>query len=219
MHPQPCPSFCGAASCGAVRSLEHTAAVSSSSCSTGYDTDTRFMYVFCVLVFLVSSVDCPLGLHAPRPPANIARTAVQSVTSRSTQHSAGQLALHKHLLALLSIRYSHQKITGLFFLPHVFTVSVSCIVSFASVAGGVSSLAERSPVLSFESHRVPPGTVGTCVCSSFCFFVVGFVLHLGTLRDFFFANYTRITADQNVSSLTYAQHRQGNQLRTSSSCH
>ena len=55
----PCPSFCGAASCGAVRSFEHTAAVTSSSC-TRYDTDTRFMYVFCVLVFVLSSDDCPL---------------------------------------------------------------------------------------------------------------------------------------------------------------
>ena len=43
----PCPSFfCGAASCVSVRSFEHTAAVTSSSSSTRYDTDTRFMYVF-----------------------------------------------------------------------------------------------------------------------------------------------------------------------------
>ena len=62
-----------------------------------------------------------LGPHASPPPANIARTAVQSVTSTSTQRSAGQLALHKNLLALLSIPYSHQIITGLFFLPHLFT--------------------------------------------------------------------------------------------------
>ena len=51
------------------------------------------------------------------PRANIARTAVQNVTSTSTQRSAGQLALHKNLLALLSIPYSHQIITGLFSCP------------------------------------------------------------------------------------------------------
>ena len=119
----PCPSFFGAASCGAVRFFEHTAAVTSRSCSTRYDTDTRFMYVFFVLVFLLSSDDCLLSVPTcpPPPPANIARTAVQNVTSTSTQHSARQLALHKHLLALLSIRYSRQIITGLFFLPHLFT--------------------------------------------------------------------------------------------------
>ena len=116
----------------------------------------------CNRLFAFLSVDCPLSVPMTPLPANIARTAVQNVTSTSTQHSAGQLALHKHLLALLSIRYSHQIITGLLFLPHVF-VSVSCIISRASVAGGISSLAERSPVLSLEPHRVPPGTVGTCV--------------------------------------------------------
>ena len=37
----PCPSFCGAVSCGAVRSFDHAAAVttSSCSCSTRYGTD------------------------------------------------------------------------------------------------------------------------------------------------------------------------------------
>ena len=92
----PCPSFCGAVSCGA-RSFEHTATDTSSSCSTRYAIDTRSIYVFCVLVFLLSSVDCPLSVPMSPPPANIARTAVQNVTSTSTQHSAGQLALHKHL--------------------------------------------------------------------------------------------------------------------------
>ena len=71
---------------------------------------------FCFLQMIVlSRSPC-----AP-PPANIARTTVQNVTSTSTQHSAGHLALHKHLLALLSIRYSHQIITGLFFLAHLFS--------------------------------------------------------------------------------------------------
>ena len=82
----------------------------------------RFMYVLCVLVFMLSPDDCSLSVPmCPPPSANMVRTAVQNVTSTSTQHRAGQLALHKHLLALLSIRYSHQIITGLFFLPHEFT--------------------------------------------------------------------------------------------------
>ena len=58
----PCPSFCCSVSCGAVRSFEHAAAVTSSSCSTRYGTGTRFMYVFCVLVFLLSSDDCPVSV-------------------------------------------------------------------------------------------------------------------------------------------------------------
>ena len=78
---------------------------------------TCFVYSsFCFLQMIVLS----RSRCAPPPPANIARTAVQNVTS-SIQHSPGQLALHKHLLTLLSIRYSHQIITGLFFLPHLFT--------------------------------------------------------------------------------------------------
>ena len=111
-----------AVSCGAVRSFEHTAAVISSSCSTRYGTNTRFMYVFfvysslCFLQLIVLSRSPPTP-----PPANIARTAVQNVASTSTRHSAGQLALRKHLLVLLSIPYSHQIVTGLFFLLHLFT--------------------------------------------------------------------------------------------------
>ena len=64
-------------------------------------------------------------------------------------------------------------------------------------------------MLSVEPHSLPPGTVGKCVYSSFCFFVVGFILHLGPLRDFFFASYTRITADQNVTSPAYSTARTG----------
>ena len=78
---------------------------------------TCFVYSsFCFLQLIVLSRS-----PCPPPPTNIARTAVQNVTSTSTQHSAGQLALHKHLLALLSIPFAHQIITGLFFLPHLFT--------------------------------------------------------------------------------------------------
>ena len=89
------------------------------SSSTRYDTGTRYHYVrvvfssFCFLQLIaLSRSPCP----PPPPPANITRTAVQNVTSTSTQHRAGQLALHKHLLAL-SLRCLHLIITSLFFLP------------------------------------------------------------------------------------------------------
>ena len=218
----PCPSVCGAVSCGAVRSFEHTAAVTkTSSCSTRYDTETRFMYVFCVLVFLLSLVDFPLSAPMPpRPPprANIARTAVQNVTSASAQHSTGQLALHKHLLTLLSIRYSHQKITGLFFLPHLCTCSSSLHSSLRERSGRRQQPSEAEPCAFFRTTQSTtrywakyqvPGTVGTCVYSSFCSFVVGFVLHPGPLRDFFLENYTRATADQTVTLPTYSTAQTG----------
>ena len=58
----------------------------------------------------------------------------------------------------------------------------------------------QSTTMHWAKYQVP-GTGSTCVYSSFCFFVVDFVLYLGPLRDFFFANYTRTTtADQNVTS-------------------
>ena len=67
-----CPSFCGAASCGAaVRFFEHPAAVTCSSCGTRYDTDTRFMYVFCVLVSLLSSDEYPISVPMSPPPPPI----------------------------------------------------------------------------------------------------------------------------------------------------
>ena len=110
----------------------------------------------CVLVFLLSSGDCPLSvpMPPPPPPPKISiRTVVQNVTSSSTQHSAGQLAPHKHLLAL-SIRYSHQTIAGLLFLPplHMFQLHSSV----RERSGRRQPPAERSPVL-FLPHRVPPG--------------------------------------------------------------
>ena len=40
---------------------------------------------------------------------------------------------------------------------YMFQLLNSCILPCAGVAGGVSSLAEQSPVLSLEPHRVPPG--------------------------------------------------------------
>ena len=41
------------------------------------------------------------------------------------------------------------------------------------------------------------------VCIRLFAFVVDFVLHLGPLHDFFFVNYTRTNADQNVTLPTY----------------
>ena len=125
--------------------------------------------------------------------------------------------INKHTAQRRAISSAQQAPLGLIFnslfAPNnhgpLLPVLVGRLISCASVAGGVSSLAERSPMLSLESYRVPPGTVGTCVYSSFCFFVVGFVLHLGSLRDFFFAIYTRTTADQNVTSPTYSTAQTG----------
>ena len=82
-------------------------------------------------------------------------------------------------------------------------------------------------MLSLEPYRVPPGNRRSTryhvpvvrVCTRLFAFVIDFVLHLGPLRVFSFANYTRTTADQYVTSPNTAQHRQGNQLRTSSSWH
>ena len=70
--------------------------------------------------------------------------------------------------------------------------------------------AERSPVLFIEPHRVPPGIRQSTryqvpvvrPCTRLFAFVVGFVPHLGSLRDVFFANYTRTSADQNVTAST-----------------
>ena len=65
-------------------------------------------------------------------------------------------------------------------------------------------------MLFIEPHRVPPGIRRSTryqvpvvrVCTRLFAFVVGFVLHLGSLRNFFFANYTRTSADHNVAPPT-----------------
>ena len=65
-------------------------------------------------------------------------------------------------------------------------------------------------MLCLEPHRVPPGirrstrykVTTVCAFTRLFVFVVDFVLHLGPLRDIFFANYTRATADLNVTSPT-----------------
>ena len=118
----PCPSFGGAASCGAVRSFEHTAAVTSGSCSTRYDTDTRFMCVFCVLVFLLSSDDCPLSV--PMPPPRKYRTYccskrdINKHTAQRRAISSAQALLGIIINSLLFAQAdSHRIITGLFFPP------------------------------------------------------------------------------------------------------
>ena len=69
----PCPSVRGAVLCGAVRSFEHIAVVVPRMIQV-QGSCTR-----CVLVFLLSSVDCPLSVSMPPPPNSI-RTAVQNVT-------------------------------------------------------------------------------------------------------------------------------------------
>ena len=75
----PCPSFCGAMSCGAVRSFEHTAVVPGMIQVPG----TIITAVLCTRLLAVFSCDCPLSvpMHIP---ANTTRTAVQNLTSTST---------------------------------------------------------------------------------------------------------------------------------------
>ena len=185
-----------------MRSFEHTAAVTSSSGSTSYDTDTRFMYVFGVLVFLLSSDDCPLSVPVCPPPPKY-RTYCRSERDIN-KHTAQRRAISSAQAPLgiiinsLFAPNNHGPLLPAPFMS-VFRLLNSCSLPCASVAGGVSSLAEQSPVLSFEPQSTTrywakyqvPGTVGRCVYSSFCFFVVGLVLHLFPLRDFFFANNTR----------------------------
>ena len=68
--------------------------------------------------------------------------------------------------------------------------------------------AERSPAVFLEPHRVPQDIRRSTryqvpvvrACIRLFAFVVDFVLHLGSLRNFFFANYTRTSADQIVTS-------------------
>ena len=60
---------------------------------------TCFVYSSFCFIWLIVLSRSP----CPSPPANIAPTDVQHVTSTSTQYREGQLALHKYLLALQSI--------------------------------------------------------------------------------------------------------------------
>ena len=73
------------------------------------------VYVLCTRLFAFSLVDLSRS-PCVFPPANYTSAADQNVTPPiNTQHSTGQLYLHKQLLAL-SISCSHQ-IMGPFFLP------------------------------------------------------------------------------------------------------
>ena len=73
-------------------------------------------YTWCCILFVLLFLHLALSVPMFPPHANYARTADQNVASPTiTQHSTGQSALNKHLLAL-SNRCSHQ-IMSLFFLP------------------------------------------------------------------------------------------------------
>ena len=137
-----------------MRYFEHTAVVSGVIQAPGI-----IMYVMCTRPFAFFSCECPLSVPTCFPiPATTTRTAVQNVTSTKTQHSAGQLALHKHL----NYQFAPNNHGPL--LPTPLFTCFSCILPCASVG-----------------RR-----------------------HLRPLRDFFFANSTRRTADQNVTSPTYS---------------
>ena len=134
---------------------------------------------FCFLQLIVLSRS-----PCPPPRANIARTAVQNVTSTSTKHSAGQLALYKHLLAL-SLRCSHKIITGLASSCPLYMFQLHS--SLRERSGRRQPPAERSHVLSPEQaeyhqaagikrstrYQVPV----VRVCTRLFAFVVDFVLN------------------------------------------
>ena len=118
----PCRALhCGAVPCRAVLSFEHRGV-------PGIIRVVAYSF-FCFFSFDFSRSPCF------SPHANYTRTANQNVSPpTSTQHSTGQFALHRQLLAL-SFRYLHQ-IMGLLFLPPLWWFS--CILPCASVAGCVS---------------------------------------------------------------------------------
>ena len=77
--------------------------------------------------------------------------------------------------------------------------------------------AERSPVLSLEHkkhHQVLGEVPGTRyqvvrVCTRLFAFVVDFVLHLGPLRDFFVANFTRTNcrSERDIANMQHSTDR------------
>ena len=122
-----CPSFCGVVSCGAVRSFEHTA-----SSSTRYDTGTRY-HLLCTCRVLIK------------------RTTVQNVASTSIYlRSAGQLALHKHLLATFFQRSSFSLLSfTLYWFFHfvnyfIFFVFQFFLCSFSTISGKFDSFVGNS---------------------------------------------------------------------------
>ena len=87
----------------------------------------------CVLVCLLSSVDCPLSAPMPHPPpANYTRTADQNVSSPSTQHSTTSSAQAALGIVNALVAPKH----GLL-LSALFTC-FSCMLPSASEAGGVN---------------------------------------------------------------------------------
>ena len=144
----PCPSFCGAVSCGAVRSFEHTAVVRGM-----IHHHVRVVYSS----FSFFSCDCPLSIPMfPRP-----RKYHRYCRSERgiNKHTAQRRAISSAQAPQLSIRTKRSR------------ASPSC--PFIYMFQLHSSLRERSG----RRHFCP-------------------------LRDFFFANFTRSTADQNVKSPT-----------------
>ena len=157
----PCPSFCGAASCGAVRSFEYTAAVTSISCiKIVPDTIqipglcTCFVYSsFCFLQMIVlSRSPCP-------PPPRKYRTYCRSARDIN-KHTAQRRAISSAqapfgiIINSLFAPNNHGPLLPAPFI-YMFQSLYSCILPCASV--GVSSLAEQSPALSLGPHRVLPG--------------------------------------------------------------
>ena len=130
----------------------------STSCETKYQVPGTGMSVLCTGIFAFSSVDLSRS-SCFLPHANYTRTADQNVTPPTiTLHSAGQLALHKQLLALSIAVSAHAAlgiINSLFAPNHGPLLSApftcfSCILPCANVAGGASRPRSGSPRISYH---------------------------------------------------------------------
>ena len=115
------------------------------------------MYVFRVLVFLLSSDDCPLSVPMCPPPPREYRTYSRSECDINN-HTAQRRAISSaqaHLGIIINSLFAPNNHEPLLPAPYLYMFHLlnSCILPCASVAGGVSSFAEQSPVLSL----VPPG--------------------------------------------------------------
>ena len=95
-----------------------------------------------------------LGPHAPPPRKDRTYCRSERDTNKHTAQRRAISSAQAPLGVIISSLFAPNNHGPL--LPAPFTY-ISCILPCASVAGGVGSLAEQSPVLSLEPHRLTPG--------------------------------------------------------------
>ena len=169
------------------------------------------MYVLCSR-FLLFSVDCPLSVPMPPPPPRKYHTYCHSERDINKHPAQRRTIISWHYHFAVRTKYSRASSSC----PHYILQLHSPL---RERCGRRQPPAERSPVLPLEQteyHQaagIRPSTRYQVpvvrVCTGLFAFVVDFVLHLGPLRVFPFANYTRTTVDQNVTSPTYSAARTG----------